>query len=222
MISRWASEPPRRQVCVSSAASWSAAARAAAGGHAAQRPGERSDDLAVGRVVVAGGPGLEVAERGGVVLRQVQDGGVHGQERRRRVLAGWRRGRVGDVAHGGYVVRVGRQRPAEEQRPGVDERPAAERAVGAQLRVVAAAYGVEVAERQLVQRRVPGEVAEAVGAGAVAADPVVHPGEAGVVVAGLVVRVRPGVRGVPAPTAPRPASGRRGPWPRRSGAAPGA
>ena len=47
-----------------------------------------------------------------------------------------------------------------------------------------------------MQRGVPGEVAQAVDRRAVAGHPGVHPGQPGHVVAGLVVRVRPGVGGV--------------------------
>ena len=90
----------------------------------------------------------------------------------------------------------GRDRPPEQQRPAVDERPAAEAVLRPQLRVVPPPDGVQVAQRQLVQGGVPGEVAQALGRRAVTGHPAVHPGQPGLVVAGLVVRVRPRMRGV--------------------------
>ena len=196
--------------------------RAAALGHQLHRAGQRGDDLGVGPVAVALGPGGQPLEAGGVVERQQRDGGVHAQERRGRpgeaaVVDG-----AGDLLHRGHVVGARGQRPAPEQRAGVHEGPAAEAVLRSQLALVAGADRVEVAEGQLVQGGVPGEVAQAVGRGAVADDPLVHPRQAADVVAGLVVRVRPGVRGVPGVGLVRPARCRPGPSPRRSGPAPGA
>ena len=62
---------------------------------------------------------------------------------------------------------------------------------------VALPYGVEVAQRQLVQRGVPGEVGQALSLRPVAGHPGVHPGQPRVMVAGLVVGVGPRVGGMP-------------------------
>ena len=105
-------------------------------------------------------------------------------------------GQGGDLLQPRHVGGVRGQRPAEQQRAGVDQRPAAEPVLGTQLCVVPPPDGVEVAQRELVQGGVPGEVAQAVDRRAVAGDPAVHPGQTRSVVAGLVVGVRPRVGGV--------------------------
>src|SRR5690606_5973522 len=65
-----------------------------------------------------------------------------------------------------------------------------------QLGVPASPHRGQVAGRQLVQGRVPGEVRALVGRRSGGVDPVVEPGETGGVVAGLVVHVGPSVRRV--------------------------
>jgi len=167
------------------------------GSQAPEGAGQGSDDLALGRVVVRRRPSGQSVEGRPVVDRQQGDRAVHGQERRRGSLEHVAAREVGDLLEAGDVGGVRGERPAEQQRAGVDQRPAAEAVLGTQLRVVPRSDGVEVAERELVEGGVPGEVAEAVDRGAVARDPAVHPGQPGGVVAGLVVRVCAGVSGVP-------------------------
>ena len=89
---------------------------------------------------------------------------------------------------------VSDQRQSSEPESTRERQPRAGR--GPQLVVVAAGDGGEVADGQLVQGRVPGEVLALVDDLPVAGDPLVHPAEPGPVVAGLVVGVRPRVRGV--------------------------
>ena len=141
---------------------------------------------------------------------------MHRQERRRRADQGVAAGHPGHLAEVGHGAGARRQRPPEEQRAGVDQRPAADGVLGPQLGLVATADGVEVADRELVERRVPGEVAQAVGVRPVAAHPVVHPGQPGAVVAGLVVGVGSRVGAVPGVGRLGERACRRGPWLRRS------
>ena len=177
MISRCASEPPRRRQGPASAARSSAASehRPAASRRSARARGATTSRW-VG-CVVRGGPLGQPAEAGPVVQRQQRDRAVHGEERRRRPLEDVAAGQGGDLLQPRHVGGVRGQRPAEQQRAGVHQRPAAEPVLGTELCVVPLPDGVEVAQRELVQRGVPREVAEAVDRGAVAGDPAVHPGE---------------------------------------------
>ncbi len=114
----------------------------------------------------------------------------HALHRRRGDLVG-----EGLRARGGVPVGGG-DPPAPQQRRRVDERAHAGDGRRGELAVVALAHRLGVADGQVVQRRVPGEV-RAVRRGATAlGDPVVEPDAAALVLAGLVHHVGLRVHGV--------------------------
>ena len=176
--------------------------------HAAQRPSERRDHLAVGRVLVARRPSASRPRRA--------------RPRRRAPAAAT----AACSARNGVAGRPAASRPASRRRrragrghvrrrPGVSAQRKSSEPVSTRARQPRRAARAAAASRSDgVRRRGRRATARAAprarrsGSGCrspapVAGDPVVHPGQAGLVVAGLVVRVRPGVRGVPGASAPR-------------------
>jgi hypothetical protein len=142
---------------------------------------------------VAGAAAGQGGQPGGVLGGTQRDGRVQAHEGRGRTSEQPLVDLGEDLVDPRHGAGAGCQRPPPEQRPGVDQAAAAHVRGRPELGVVAAPDRVEVAGRQLVQGCVPGEVGQAVGARTVAGDPVIHPGQSRDVVAGLVVRVRPGV-----------------------------
>ncbi|WP_245994103.1 hypothetical protein [Nocardioides immobilis] len=141
-------------------------------------------------------PLRQPAEAVEVVEREQGHRGMHPEEGGGRCFEAAAPGDPGDLLEPGHRFGVGGQRPAVEQRAGVDQGSTPDGVPWLELGGVATADRLEVAERELVQRRVPGEVGEALGLCSLAGHPRVHPGQPGHVVAGLVVGVRPRVGGV--------------------------
>ena len=188
-----AAEPPDAG---RAAASRSAAAAAVARRHQRIAPASGETTSRVRGVAVPRGPAGEPVQPGGVAEREQRDRGVHGQERGRRPSTGspsltarvtssiaGRRRRRGSVPSARAASRSPRGRDSPGRTPGAAG-PGSARA---------RRRGRPSRARAARRARRSGEV---VGRSAVTGDPVVHPGQAAGVVAGLVVRVCPGMRGV--------------------------
>ena len=195
--SRWASEPPSRGTSRHSRASRSAASehRPSCSSTSARASGATTSRWVgcacrSGPVARAGAGRPRSSSASSATAACMARNGVAGRSRTSRPATSATSAMSGTRSAPGVIAQRNSSDPLSTSAR--QPRPCSGRSCASYRRRTAA----EVAQRQLVQRRVPREVAQALGRRAVAGHPVVHPGQPGLVVAGLVVRVRAGVRGV--------------------------